>query len=181
MSRGDDVGELAATGSTAREIAGKLGISRARVYQIAKANNITLPAAGWPSGPSVARVVTGGIAAPINETTAGTIAEILVMADLLARGWQVYMPVVRHRGYDLIATNDGRIVTVEVRSAKRGVGGALRFQKQPNDKSDVYALVVTGETVEYLPEDWETRSHPKQMRQPMARHGKPHKPKPKPK
>lgn len=160
-SNRDRVKELAAAGRSAREIAQELGISRQRVYQIADQDGVSLPSAstahpfrrGTIPKP---RVITGGIEQPINHTTAGTISELLAAADLLARGWHVYMPVVRARGHDLIAVQDEKVVTVEVRSAKRNAEGNLVYNRSARDRSQAYALVLTGEPVHFRPpvEEW---------------------------
>ena len=160
-SNRDRVRDLAAAGYTARQIALELGVSRQRVYQIADAEGVSLPRANAPDTPRRGtvpkpRVITGGIEQPINHTTAGTISELLAAADLLARGWQVYMPVVRARGHDLIAVNGGKVVTVEVRSAKRNAEGNLVYNRSARDRSQAYALVLTGEPVQFRPsvEEW---------------------------
>lgn len=161
MTRAQDVRGLAAAGMGASAIARELGISRARVYKIAADNSIAMPRVLAPlrapqppqvPRPPVARVITGGIVQPINASTAGCIAELLAAADLMARGWQVFLPILHSKGHDIIAVRADAMVTIEVRSAYRNAGGTLIFQKQPDDKSDHYALVVTGEPVSYRPE-----------------------------
>lgn len=152
--RSDQVAELASQGMNSAAVAKKLEISQQRVYQLAKVAGVNFEFANPPSRRSlpIPKVVTGGVTMPVNTTTAGTIAEVLVMADLMARGWHVYMPVVRHKGHDLIACGGDRMVTIEVRSAKRNASGKLIFLKQSYDKSDFYALVDTGVPVEYEPD-----------------------------
>jgi hypothetical protein len=159
----DLVRRLAAEGKPAGAIAAELGISRQYVYQMASVHGISVPRAGWRhvqrSGPvqPVARVMTGGVSVPVNATVAGSIGELLVTADLLARGWFVYAPVIRQRHHDLIASKGNRLVTIEVRSAVRsGPDGCVRFNRTSVNKSDAYALVVTGEPVIYRPDDWLT-------------------------
>lgn len=150
---------LAAEGLTAAQIARRLDVSRQRIYQIAREDGVSLPRPAWDENDKrrkksiKTRVVTGGVSKPINETTAETIAEMLVAADLMARGWQVYIPLVVHRGHDLIGLMGDRMATFEVRSAYRStVGNGLSWNKTSSDKSEYYALVITGETVTYVPD-----------------------------
>ena len=155
MKTVDSIAALAKEGKTTSEIAAALGISRQRVHSAAKTNGIALPKYGRPANfrvpPPKARVQTGGIPVPISTSVAGSIAEMLVAADLMARGFHVYMPVIISRGHDIIACNGTEIITFEVRSAHRNASGKLIFGRKPDCCSDHYALVVTGEPVIYDP------------------------------
>lgn len=156
MSSVEQVRKLAAEGKPASVIAEELGISRQRVYQIAAAEEIPLPRyhqqhVRSPIKPK-ARILTGGVPQQVNASVAGTIAELLVAADLMARGWCVFMPIIASKGHDLIATQDGTLITVEVRSAYRNAAGSLIYGRKPDCKSSHYGLVVTGEPVAYEPD-----------------------------
>jgi hypothetical protein len=82
----------------------------------------------------------------------GSVSELLVAADLTARGWSVFFPLFRAR-CDLIACSwDAGIVRrFEVRSGKRR-NGTAGFQKTSNDVCDHYAIVISGEPIIYEPE-----------------------------
>lgn len=154
----DDVLRLAAAGMSAAKIADELGVTRQRIHQIARENRIRLQP-HWPeahSAPSVAKVVTGGIPALLDSTSSGTVSELLVQADLLARGFIPYVPVTRsYAPFDIIAVDRkdaGKVITIEVRSARRSGSGALVFNKSIPMRASRYALVVAGEPVTYLPE-----------------------------
>ena len=146
---------LADQGRTAAEIADDLKISRQRVYYVVRHADIKLDKYQdrrlRRAQTIVPRIVTGGILVPLSSTAGGTIAELLVAADLLARGWQPYIPLVRHRGHDLIACRNGHVITIEARAGHRGKAGAIVFATNPRDHSDVYAVVCTGEPVVYSP------------------------------
>lgn len=87
---------------------------------------------------------------PRSHRVCGTISELLVAADLMARGYEVYIPLARTIGHDIIAeAPSGRLLTIEVRSAKRAANGALRFKR--TTRSEMFAAVVTGEPVQYDP------------------------------
>lgn len=154
MSKDMEIKSLANSGMGAAAIASRLGITRARVYQIAKRAGVSFPrqtSLRVPVKPR-ARVMTGGVSAPINASVAGTIAELLVAADLMARGWQVFMPLIASKGHDLIAAKADRLITVEVRSAYRNSAGRLIYARKPDCSSSHYAAVITGEPVHYDPD-----------------------------
>jgi hypothetical protein len=135
-----------------------LGISRERVRQLLVAEGITAAEylgrpVGRPRGPQPKSVVTtGGVPVPINATVAGTIGEMLVAADLLTRGWLVYLPIVRNAGCDLVVVSrgDNRVERIEVRTARR-VDGVLRYASPDKSQSDRRAIVCSGECVTYEP------------------------------
>lgn len=150
------VARLAAEGFTATETAQQLGISRQRVYQIAARDGIVFPLrprahSGHPRPPMP--LLLTGVACQLNSVVVGAIAELLVAADLISHGWQVYAPIVRHKGHDLIACQPGgEIITVEVRSTKRYVDGRVVRPKSPRRfTSDHFAWVITGEPIIYEP------------------------------
>lgn len=156
MKNVEEIRRLAGEGMPASAIAERLGLSRQRVYQICEQNEIALPRYHRRyerrTGAPKSRVTTGGVQHAINHTVAGTIAELLAAADLMARGWVVFVPVVKSKGHDLIACRDGEIATFEVRSAYRNAAGKLIFNKKADCASKYYALVITGEPVTYEPQ-----------------------------
>jgi hypothetical protein len=153
---------LVASGTRAGDIARDLGITRQRVHQIAKQMGLVLP-----PPPKVVRkealstprsyksraplVITGGVQTHLNSKVAGKISELLVATDLMARGWQIYFPLNPNSTHDLVATFKGNILSFEVRSAYRIKTGRLTYQKKSNSAANHYALVVTGEPIQYLP------------------------------
>jgi PD-(D/E)XK endonuclease len=156
----DTIEALAAAGKTAIEISKEAGISRQRVYQIARTNGIKLAVSGDRAGqgrciypkPLAPRINTGGVMLAKDSNAVGTVAELLVAADLVARGWYVYIPIVLHRGHDLIAYHGNRLITIEVRSGWRRPKGTLQYSSQkPTALSEYFAIVITGEPVIYEP------------------------------
>ena len=153
---------LASSGKSMAEASRGLGISRERVRQIADRDGIKFRdgriGAKRPINPSVPRkppnprIQTGGPHVLLTPSMAGKVVEMIVVADLLARGWQVFLPIFSNRGHDLVAYAAGNLITVEVRSAHRNDVGRLCYTKRPSDKSMHYALVVSGEVVHYEPE-----------------------------
>lgn len=156
MKNEDQIREMAAAGLSAGAIADELGVSRQYIHQIAKRAGISLPHStrGRVAPGSklvVPRIQTGGVSAKVTHSVAGSIAELLVAADLMARGWRVFMPVLSSKGHDIIGEKEGRLVTFEVRSAQRNASGKLIYQKKSDSESEHYGLVVTGEPVAYDP------------------------------
>lgn len=154
--REEEIRRRAEAGQSAAQVAHELGISRQWVHQIAAKNGITFRQRSffYRDGRVPAarpRVQTGGVEVAINQTVAGTISELLVAADLMARGWHVFLPVIASKGHDIIASKNGHLATIEVRSAHRNSAGKLIFGRKPDCESDHYGLVVTGEPVEYDP------------------------------
>jgi hypothetical protein len=154
MSTIDKVKEMAASSMSVRDIADKLGHSRSSIYHICKYNNIpyVTPRYHFTGISSQARVITGGMKVPITSHVAGTISELLVAADLMARGWWVYMPVMLSKSHDIVAFKGIQMITVEVRSARRNATGFLSYAKKNDSNSSHRALVVTGEPVSYIPD-----------------------------
>lgn len=160
----EDVKRLADAGKTVREIAEELGVTRQRISFIGRSQGIRIAHKRFPArdvvapdttkgcGSGTPRLLTGG--APIRRSTfaVGAVSELLVAADLIARGWTVFMPIYRSRGHDILASRDRSIISIEVRSAYRNAFGKLIFSKRPEDCSDYYGIVVTGEAVIYEPE-----------------------------
>lgn len=149
---------------TATELADKFGISRQRTYQIlrslgAKPLRKVLP--GRPAGKHTIDppVVTGGIPVLVSPTIGGRIAEVLVVADLLARGFKPFTPVVGNAVFDVLAVCKvtGRVITFDAKTG-RVVNGKVMFNKAAegkrrhcNTKPDHYAVVCKGEPVIYVP------------------------------
>lgn len=147
---------------TQSELARRVGVTKQRVSQLVK--KVGLQAGVYekprdlngeriPAGPPRIMVQTSVDTGPVNATVAGTIAELVVAADLLARGWQVFFPMVRTTKCDLLATDKTgeRVIRVEVRSGRR-VGESITFLKKDKAVCDHYAIVVPREPVTYKPE-----------------------------
>lgn len=151
------------------EVAQKLGLTRQRISSVCKDGGIVL-APAYPArdrrGVGYPRVITGGIQTMLNHTVGGTISELLVAADLMARGYKPYTPLVRQRSHDIIAiTPCGELLTFEVKSGKRrDDGNGYTFAAAPRDaQSDHYAVVITGEPVIYKPELDASKERPKSL------------------
>jgi PD-(D/E)XK endonuclease len=122
------------------------GVSRQRIHQIIKRHKlkhtlyIRQPESAKP------RLLTNGLR--LGTMAAGKVSEMMVAADLLARGWQVFFPIYQSiHGYDLIAVKADRIIKVEVKSAYRNQS-KIQYAKKRHP-IDYYALVLFGEPVQY--------------------------------
>lgn len=98
----------------------------------------------------------GGSGLELASGTTGAIAELLISADLMRKGWNVFRALSPSCPCDLIIMRDNIIKRIEVRSGYRLPStGNLGFPKKNSDlgKSDHFAIYVhrTGEIC-YLPE-----------------------------
>jgi hypothetical protein len=136
----------------------EVGISRQRVHQIVtqeglKVSKYSNPLKRRPAAPPPQpRIKVGVSVGQVNHTVAGTIAEMLAAADLMARGWNVFFPLVRTTRCDLIAVSaDGqRVRRIEVRSGRRS-NGSVRYLKKEQASCDHYAVVIPDEPIAYDP------------------------------
>lgn len=149
------------------EVARVVGVSRERVRQIANSEGLQF---GQPSIDRYGRehthqhiptsprrapepaLRTGGVAVTLSHTAVGTVGELLVAADLIARGWSVFWPLVRTPRCDLLVLSpDGsQVERIEVRTARR-LGSEVRYARPDTSRSDRRAIVITGEPVRYSP------------------------------
>ena len=98
----------------------------------------------------------------VTAGNAGQIAEFIVIADLLARGYISFYPFNRGAPFDLVAVSRkmGLVLIMEVRTGKRNDSGSLIFRKNETQSTtlkktftpDHYAVVCFGEPVIYVPE-----------------------------
>ena len=86
--------------------------------------------------------------AAIPSGTIGAIAELVVAADLMRRGYEVYRAISPCSGADLVVLCGSKMLRIEVRTGHRTIGG-LKWPKTPRDhgRYDHYAVVLhsTGE------------------------------------
>lgn len=145
----------------ATEMARELGVSHQRVCQILRALGLPTrtsrvsPLSGRKLGrrKSPPRIPVEGIGT-VDHLTAGLIGELLVAADLAARGYVVFAPLQRHLGSaDLVAVPKAgaRAITFEVRCGRRRADGSVAYRKDRHDRCDHYAAVASGAPVVYEP------------------------------
>lgn len=145
--------------NTIAETARIFGVSRQRIQQLVKKYGFTVGKDGrlahnrkpMPPRPPKPRIITGGVSSHLSTRAVGKVAEMLVAADLLARGWQVFLPLVGNLGHDLVAIREQKIITVEVRPAHRTAAGHIDWARKSGCTSSHYGLVITGEPVHYEP------------------------------
>lgn len=78
----------------------------------------------------------------------GSAHELLVCADLLKRGWEVFRSVSSHASVDLIAHKNGVLKRVEVTTGSRKVDGGISHPTKDPARHDVLAIVLySGEIV----------------------------------
>jgi hypothetical protein len=157
----DKFRELYESGFSGAEIARKLGITRQRVSYLAKQMGIRHGVITQPRAIDY-KIVYGAQSKPspikgahISHTACGKASELIVAADLTARGWNVYLPLFCNKGFDLAAFKDGVTITVEVRSSRKvlvstGKPMVTKRRDQKNYASH-YAAVCGGCSVHYEP------------------------------
>lgn len=88
-------------------------------------------------------------------TTIGAIGELLVAADLMKLGFEVYKAFSLTASVDLIGIKGGKFYTFEVRTGKvRGKNNNLQWSKDRNNSTH-FAVIVhfpTGHQIHYIPE-----------------------------
>lgn len=83
----------------------------------------------------------------------GTIAELVVCADLIKRGYDVFRAVSPSSGADLVAIKNENKVFVEVRTAQVSQSGKLSYPTNLNcDYVNYFACVIhKSNTITYIP------------------------------
>lgn len=156
---------------SAAHVARMLGITRARVGQIMKEEGLESGRAGAlnASPRSVPRrrngERTGGISMDVQKHRLGYASEMLVAADLISRGYHVFVSIAPGAIYDILAVRrrDAHIATIEVRTARRSDNGSIiqgrQLRQMPgggsrnaSSKIDHFALVLAGEPIVYEPD-----------------------------
>lgn len=158
-----------------QDIADLCDVSRQRVHEILRQEDLRAPIDGrsvrqWAplrtqevverEAASIRQPArTGGIKQGTQIT--GTISEMLVCADLLARGFYPFRPVVRNRSiYDVLAVrkHDALVLRIEVKTGNRS-GSDLVYRRSSLNKirnaagePDHYAVVARGDPVKYIPD-----------------------------
>lgn len=75
----------------------------------------------------------------------GARTELLVSADLMYRGYDVFRALSPSCNCDLVIFKNGEIVRVEVRTGYKNLRGDISYNKPPPDRSDVIAVWVHGQ------------------------------------
>lgn len=151
---------------SASDLSTLCGVSRQRIYQVIGEHAGWKPADGRKRFKQYCqpplRVGNSSLPFMVTAGNAGQIAEFIVIADLLARGYISFYPFTRGAPFDLIAVSRkiGLVLIVEVRTGKRNDSGSLIFRRNEIQSStlkktftpDHYAVVCFGEPVIYVPE-----------------------------
>lgn len=89
----------------------------------------------------------------ISTGTVGAIAELVVSADLMKRGYEVYRALSQSSSCDLLALKNGILTKIEVKTGyTNGATGSLSFPKGKM-RADIFAVVDhRNGTITYIPE-----------------------------
>lgn len=91
---------------------------------------------------------------PLSAQTTGAVAELVVAADLMRRGYEVFRALSPSCSCDLAVLRDGLLVRVEVRTGNRLTSGDVCVPLRERDKGrhDVMAVYVAKDAaIEYSP------------------------------
>jgi Holliday junction resolvase-like predicted endonuclease len=88
-------------------------------------------------------------------STIGTISEMMVCQDLLKSGYYVFRSISPNSPFDIIASKNGSLIKIEVRTAAKRIDGSWGVNKKTGHENDMYdtiaaVLVGTGE-IKYIP------------------------------
>ena len=91
---------------------------------------------------------------PIKNGTTGALSELLVAADMMRQGYDVFRAESPHAPFDLVAYRDSAFTRVEVRTVNVRADGSPSPSVKPTDICDLYAFVSHDGRIWYvLPED----------------------------
>lgn len=130
-----------------------LGVTRQRISQIAKKNQLVLRD-GRMDKPTDkirewANFFGGNDRLPTHFI--GGSSELIAAAHLLRKGIPVFRSLTYTASFDLVAYIDGSLVRIEVKSARLQKNGRLSFPPAKQDMYDVLALVDQKGNVIYRP------------------------------
>lgn len=88
----------------------------------------------------------------IPTASVGAISELLVGADLLRRGYEVFRALSASCSCDLAILRGGKLTRIEVRTGVAGKNGKVYFswRQSDNGRHDVLAIVTNG-VIDYRP------------------------------
>jgi Holliday junction resolvase-like predicted endonuclease len=89
----------------------------------------------------------------ISASTVGAIGELRAAADLLAKGYEVFVAGSPGASCDLVTLRDGVCLRIEVRTAYYTADGGVSYAIHPRDRGrqDHYAAILPDRIV-YVPE-----------------------------
>lgn len=96
----------------------------------------------------------------MNTSNEGTIGEMLVIADLMRRGYEVFRATSPGCSCDLILLKGGLLIRTEVTKGQRYTawskkmnrnGGDLRWPKHDSEKYDLMAVWESDGVITYMP------------------------------
>ena len=90
----------------------------------------------------------GRIGSGLAAGTVGAIGELIVAADLLRRGFEVFRALSPNCSCDLAILRDGRLLKVEVTTSYRNPRtGVIHRRKKTSERFDILAMVVGAEII----------------------------------
>lgn len=138
------------------EIAERVGVKRQRVSQIIADEELNVPRGKRGVAPRARATeptrAPSSDALPAHLAAAGGMVGVLIAAaDMMARGFTVFLPVTQTAPCDFLAMDaKGKVERVSVRKARRA-GEEIRYDDPIRGGTDRRALLLTDEPVRYEP------------------------------
>lgn len=139
-----------------------LGVSRQRIHQIAKANDIVFRDGRCTMDHRLTiEEIRRGKSAPMTKKAIGASSELRVAIDLLERGLDVYKSMTSGGLCDLVFVdrNTGKSTTVEVKTAQSERGRKPPRSMGRQNKFDVLAIVYRCGGIDYYPDPFTSHVH----------------------
>lgn len=87
-----------------------------------------------------------------NRTDLGAASELMVVADLLLKGFKVYRSCTPSAPFDLGAYKEGTFHRVEVKTGRINKNGSMTHPKPSNNEYDILAVYFLDiNTIQYIP------------------------------
>lgn len=131
--------------------------ARAKLREIVRKHDGTAPYQGKLTAPDLANyklLIPPHVsrAGRVTAASRGAVAELLVAADLQARGFDVFMPVSPIAACDMVAiTSEGLILRVQVKKAATSETGRIRCDVRKDiGRFDLLAVLVDNARIDYI-------------------------------
>ena len=91
-----------------------------------------------------------GIFPNIPNGTVGTISELIVITDLLKKGYEAYRPLSPNCSADILVEKNTKILKIEVRTGYKGINKTIYYPNK-NIKAPILAIVLLKENnIKYI-------------------------------
>ncbi len=86
----------------------------------------------------------------LNSGALGAVSELLVCADLISKGFQVFRSVAQSSDADILAERPGKIYRFEVRTGKYSLLGNVTYPSSNTKGKSVIAVTLSDRKIHYI-------------------------------